>query len=53
MGKPEGKRCMTIKMKEMNNIYVLQKYAGVLWPDLVQNMDQWKALLNITNLCVP
>jgi hypothetical protein len=59
VGKPEGKRPLgkprcrwvdKIKMDPMDEI----GWAGMDWADLVQDKNQWKALVNtLKNLLVP
>jgi hypothetical protein len=58
VGKPEGKRPLgRPRRRWVDNIkiYIRElEWDGMVWIDLAQDRDQWKALVNtVTNLRVP
>jgi hypothetical protein len=55
VGKPEGKRPLgRPKHRWMDNIKTNLRWDGMDWIDLVQDRDQWRALVNtVMNLRVP
>jgi hypothetical protein len=53
LGKPEGKRPRGSKRRKCLGLGE-RGWGGVDWTGLVQNRDQWRALVNsVTNLRVP
>jgi hypothetical protein len=47
VGKPEGKRPLgRLRRRWVHNIKMDRRQLGVVWNDLAQDMDQWRALAN-------
>jgi hypothetical protein len=57
VGEPEGKRLLERRCRWVNNIKIDLRetgWDGMDWMDLVQDRDQWRALVNtVMNLRIP